>query len=265
MGVLEVLGARPPRRPLQEARGPAGGSLRRRGEAVSGPLPRLVLFDVDGTLLSAGPASRRVFEEALVEVFGTAGDIGAYRFEGKLDPVIVNDLMSAAGVPAATVAALGSEALRRYLDKLETALSDRAPALKPGVRELVGAVATSPGAVSALLTGNVARGARIKLSAAGLWERFAFGAFGDDAPTRVALGPVALARGRALTGHPFRGENCVVVGDAVADVECGRALGAKVVAVATGLTAAEALERAGADVVLLDFSRTDLALEAILG
>lgn len=228
-------------------------------------VPHLVLFDVDGTLLSAGPTARLVFEEALVETFGTAGDIDGYRFEGKLDPIIVAELMSGAGVSASTVEARLDEAIGRYLDKLERALAARAPALKPGVRELVGAVARSPGAVSALLTGNVARGARIKLSAAGLWESFAFGAFGDDAPTRVALGPIAVERGRVLTGHPFRGENCVVVGDAIADVECGRALGARVVAVATGLTPREALERAGAHVVLPDFSLTGRALEAILG
>lgn len=228
-------------------------------------VPRLVLFDVDGTLLSSGPAARRVFEAALVEVFGTAGAIDSYRFEGKLDPVIVRDLMRGAGIDGATIERRCGEALGRYLDLLEAALGATAPALKPGVLAVVSEVASRPDALSALLTGNVERGARIKLRAAGLWERFAFGVWGDDAPRRVDLGPIALARAEALTGHPFSGDNCVVVGDARADVECGKAIGAKVVAVATGLTPFSDLAAAGADVVLPDLSDPARALEAILG
>ena len=226
--------------------------------------PRLVLFDVDGTLLSSGRRGLDAFSEALRRTFGTAGDIASYRFEGKLDPVIVADLMGAAGFPEEVVAARRPAALSLYLDLLEEALALEPPALKPGVADLVGRVSAAPAVVPALLTGNVARGARIKLSAAGLWDRFRFGVFGDEAPRRVDLGPIALARALETTGRSFSPSETVVVGDARADVECGRAIGARVVAVATGRTSAEELRAAGADAVFTSFADVPSAIEAIL-
>jgi len=228
------------------------------------PPPRLLLFDVDGTLLSAGPASRAAFASALVDVFGTSGDLSNYAFEGKLDPVIVGELMREAGIEGNVVAERLPRALRLYLDRLESALAVERPRLKPGVPELLARVAASPEAVSALLTGNVERGARLKLTAAGLWQRFRFGVFGDEAPRREELGFLALARAREATGISFAGRDAVVVGDSPGDVACGKAIGARVVAVATGKTPRERLETAGADVVLADFSDLDAAAEALL-
>lgn len=225
---------------------------------------RLVLFDVDGTLLSSGRRGLGAFSEALRRTYGTDGDVASYRFEGKLDPVIVADLMRGAGLPDDVVLGRRGEALDLYLDLLEEALAAEPPALKPGAAELVARVAAVPSAVPALLTGNVRRGAQIKLSAAGLWDRFRFGVFGDEAPRRVDLGPIALDRARALTGRPFSPGETVVVGDARADVECGRAIGARVVAVATGRTSAEELRAAGADVVFPSFADVASACEAIL-
>ena len=225
---------------------------------------RLVLFDVDGTLLSSGKRGLAAFSEALRRTFGTDGDVAGYRFEGKLDPVIVHELMCAAGIPDSVVADRREAALSLYLDLLEEALAQEPPALKPGVAELVARVSSSPAAVSALLTGNVRRGARIKLTAAGLWDCFRFGVFGDEAWRRIDLGPIALARALELTGQEFSPAETVVVGDARADVECGRAIGARVVAVATGRTSAEELRAAGADTVLPDFADVASACEAIL-
>jgi phosphoglycolate phosphatase-like HAD superfamily hydrolase len=235
----------------------------RRGLARS-PQPRCVLFDIDGTLLSGGRAARTVFSAALTEVFGTCGDVETFAFEGKLDPMIVRDLLVAAGVPEETVLRRRSEALALYLDRLEAALAVERPVLKPGVAAVLDGVARDAAAVPALLTGNVERGARIKLSAVGLWDRFAFGAFGDEAPRREELGPVALAKARGL-GIRVEGSDCVVVGDAPQDVACALALGARIVAVATGRTPAARLAEAGAHVVLPDLSDTSRALEAILG
>jgi len=225
---------------------------------------RLVLFDVDGTILSSGPKGRDAFTQALRTVFGTEGAVSTYRFEGKLDPVIIDELMCAAGVAREVVAARTEEALRLYLDLLEQALAVQKPALKPGVKELVECVSSSTGAVNALLTGNVERGARIKLTAAGLWHHFRFGTWGNEAPRRVGLGPVALARALEHTGRAFTGRETTVVGDSRDDVACGRAIGARVVAVATGRTSAEELAAAGADVVLSDFSDFAAARRAIL-
>jgi phosphoglycolate phosphatase-like HAD superfamily hydrolase len=232
--------------------------------AESAPRPRLVLFDIDGTLLSGGRAARTVFADALTEVFGTCGDVETFAFEGKLDPMIVRELLVAAGVPEETVLRRRADALALYLDRLEAALSSERPVLKPGVAAVLDGVARAGAAVPALLTGNVERGARIKLAAVGLWDRFAFGAFGDEAPRREDLGPVALEKARRL-GHAFTGPDCVVVGDAPQDVACALALGARIVAVATGRTPAARLAEAGAGVVLPDLSDTSRALEAILG
>lgn len=228
------------------------------------PRRRLVLFDIDGTLLSGGRAARDAFAGALVEVFGTCGDVEGFAFEGKLDPVIVRDLLVEAGVSEETVLLRRAEALALYLDRLEAALAAHPPALKPGVAAVLDGVAEEAAAVPALLTGNVERGARIKLSAAGLWDRFAFGAFGDEAPRREELGAVALEKARRLN-FLFRGGDCVVVGDAPQDVACALALGARIVAVATGRTPAGRLADAGAHVVLPDLSDTSRSLEAIFG
>ena len=227
--------------------------------------PRLLLFDVDGTLLSSGPAARDAFVSALLEVFGARPAVETYAFEGKLDPVIVAELMREAGVPDDDIRKGLTRALSLYLDRLEAALATEKPRLKPGVERLLDAVCQAPEAVPALLTGNVERGARIKLSAAGLWHRFRFGVFGDEAERREELGALALARVRAATGRSFVGAECVVVGDSRQDVACGKAIGARVVAVATGKTAATELRAAGADVVLSDFSDLAAASEAILG
>jgi phosphoglycolate phosphatase len=233
--------------------------------AVAAGTKRLVLFDIDGTLLSTGPAARTTFASALQDVYGTCGDVEGYAFEGRLDPLIVTDLMRAAGVPEVTIVALRAAALELYLDRLEAALEERAPVLKPGVPALLDALENVPGLVCALLTGNLERGARLKLSRAGIWHRFAFGVWGDDASCREALGLIALERARPATGIAFAGPECVVVGDSRHDVACGLAFGARAVAVATGRTALPALRAAGAHAVLADLSDTRQALEAILG
>ena len=175
--------------------------------------PRLVLFDIDGTLLSGGRAARSVFAGALTEVFGTCGDVETFALEGKIDPMIVKELLLAAGIPEETVLRRRGDALALYLDRLEAALARERPILKPGVAAVLDGVARDGAAVSALLTGNVERGARIKLSAVDLWDRFAFGAFVDEAAGREDLGPIALTKARRL-GHTFTGSDCVVVGDA---------------------------------------------------
>jgi len=227
--------------------------------------PRLLLFDVDGTLLSSGPGARDAFVSALLDVFGARPAVETYAFDGKLDPVIVAELMREAGVPEDDVRRGLARALSLYLDRLEAALAAEKPRVKPGVEPLLDAVGQVPGAVPALLTGNVERGARIKLSAAGLWHHFRFGVFGDEAARREELGALALARVRAATGRAFVGAECVVVGDSRQDVACGKAIGARVVAVATGKTSPAELRAAGADVVLSDFSDLAAASEAILG
>jgi phosphoglycolate phosphatase len=210
---------------------------------------RLVLFDIDGTLVRCGRQVRVLFAEALHEVFGTTGDIDRYDFGGKTDPQIVRELMVSAGVPAAAVAT-GLPAMRdAYLDRLEARLG--AVEVLPGAREAVAAAQASPGVLAALLTGNWLRGARAKLARAGLDGLvYEAGAFGDDAEDRACLPPVAIARARELTGHPFTAADALIVGDSLEDVRCAHACGVPLVAVASGWVSAERLRAAGADRVV---------------
>ncbi len=226
---------------------------------------RLVLFDIDGTLLSASGAGRRAIHRALVDVFGTAGAIDAYDFHGKTDPQIVRDLLHAAGVPPATVAAREAAFFGRYLECLEAEIGDgRLVRLYPGVADLLEALGATAACLVGLLTGNVEGGARIKLRSTGLWPRFRVGAFGSDHADRTRLPAIAARRAEQVAGRPFPGADVVVIGDTPLDVGCGRAYGARCVAVATGRHAVEALAACGADHVFPDLADTERVLAAIL-
>lgn len=213
---------------------------------------RLLLFDIDGTLVDCGPQVRPLFAQALVEVFGTAGDVFGYEFAGRTDPRIVIDLMTAAGVPEPDVRRLLPEIRRVFLDKLERSLDRSGMRLLPGVEELLERQAARPDLALALLTGNWEPGARTKLSRFDLNRFFAFGAFGCDGTDRSELPPVALERAEAEVGRRFRPEEVLIIGDSLHDVSCARAHGIPCLAVATGRTPAEALCAAGADWVVAD-------------
>jgi phosphoglycolate phosphatase-like HAD superfamily hydrolase len=213
---------------------------------------RLILFDIDGTLLDCGRQVRPLLAGALVEVFGTAGAIDTYDFAGKPDPRIVLDLMTGAGVARQTVLA-GLPRLRaRYLVALEAGLGVERMRLLPGVREVLDRLVARPEVTLGLVTGNWEAGARIKLGRLGLNDYFAFGAFGDDASDRSLLPPIACARATAHTGREFLPREVLIVGDSLLDVECARHNGLRSLAVATGHTGADALAAAGADWVIAD-------------
>lgn len=221
-------------------------------EAVLQHPGRLLLFDIDGTLLDCGPQVRPWFAQALVEVYGTAGDCERYEFAGRTDPRIVLDLMTAAGIPEEEVRRLLPEIRRVYLDKLERALDPEGMRLLPGVVEILERQAARSDLALALLTGNWEPGARTKLSRFDLNRFFAFGAFGCDGIDRTELPPVALERAEALVGRTFQPEEALIIGDSLWDVACARAHGIPCLAVATGRTPAAALRDAGADWVVED-------------
>jgi len=223
---------------------------------LPGP-PRLLLFDIDGTLLDCGPQVRPLFEDALLEVFGTAGDCDAYSFTGRTDPRIVRDLMTGAGVPEAVVRELLPRMREVYLAKLERALDRQGMTLLPGVGEVLaalGARAARAEVTLALLTGNWEAGARTKLSRFDLNRFFPFGAFGSDAADRNELPPIALERAARLAGRRFHPAEALIIGDSIYDVECARAHGIPALAVTTGRTPAEELYAAGADWVVPDLT-----------
>ena len=152
---------------------------------------KLVLFDIDGTLLTASGAGRRALDQALREVYGTAGPIDSYDFRGGTDPQIVRDLLTLAGVGEQAIAAGEAALYRRYEALLEAEVGDgRGVSLYPGVRELVETLHARGDALVGLLTGNIEAGARIKLRPTGLWPRFRLGALRlgsrgpDPAPSR---------------------------------------------------------------------------------
>lgn len=211
---------------------------------------RLILFDVDGTLIRCGPQVRPIFAEAMVSVFGTTGALDAYDFSGKTDQQIVLDLLAGAGFSPPEVHASLPRMRALYLDFLERRLDRMGMEILPGVEELLLDLASREEVALGLLTGNWRRGAEIKLSRFGLDRFFRFGAYGDDGIERTELPPVALARAAALLGRRFGAEEALIVGDSTRDVECARAHGVPVLGVTTGWTSADRLRRAGADRVV---------------
>ena len=230
---------------------------------------KLVLFDIDGTLLWTDGAGRRAIHRALLDEAGTAGPITTYRFDGKTDPQIVRDLLSLASHPRASDNTLIQAVCRRYVDHLQTELARPTQATKvlAGIEELLAALEpreAAGGAMVGLLTGNVAAGAALKLRSAGLDPaRFRVGAYGSDSARRGDLPQVAATRAAALVGRQFAGADVVILGDTPDDVACGRSIGARSVAVATGFYDAAALRASGATYVFETLVDTASVLDAI--
>jgi phosphoglycolate phosphatase-like HAD superfamily hydrolase len=206
---------------------------------------RLVLFDIDGTLVDCGPSVRSLFAEAMVEAFGTAGPIDGYDFCGRTDDEIVFALTAAAGLTPEDVRQRLPLMKQLYLERLGDTLDLSEMRILPAVTGLLDELSTRTDVFIGLLTGNWRDGAQIKLTRVGLDRFFAFGAFGDDQPDRFGLPPVALERATAVTGRRWQAEECLIVGDSPADVACARAHGIPALAVATGRTSAEHLAAAG--------------------
>ncbi len=208
-------------------------------------LMRLVLFDIDGTLVDCGPSVRRIFTGAMEEVFGTAGPIDGYDFSGRTDDEIVLALTAAAGLRTGDVRRRLPLMKGLYLERLGRLLDPSEMRVLPAVKALLDELAARADVCLGLLTGNWRDGARTKLGRVGLDGYFEFGAFGDGQPNRLGLPAVALDRAAAVTGRRWRKDECLIVGDSLADVACARANGIPSLAVATGRTPAEQLAAAG--------------------
>ena len=227
---------------------------------------KLVLFDIDGTILLTDGAGRRAIQRALREVFGSAGP-EQHRFDGKTDPQIVREMMRLDGHPDAHIDERMPRLLERYVDYLgeELAAHPAGVRLMPGIRPLLDALERHEDVLLGLLTGNLAGGARAKLCAAGIEpHRFRVGAYGSDHELRGELPAVAQRRARAEYGVDVAGRNVVVIGDTPADIACGRSIGARAIGVATGHYGVDELRRHGAAAVFADLSDTAAVLDAIL-
>ena len=231
---------------------------------------RIVLWDIDGTLVQAGEVGRDIFTEAFQAVLGRDPDQAAAKalvMAGRTDPEIALDFLAAHEI------AEGATHLPAFNEALVTALAAKAALIRergralPGARETLAALGGTDGVVQSLLTGNVQPNALLKLASFELdgYLDFDVGGFGSDHHHRPSLVEVARTKAERRYGTAFDGTATVLVGDTPLDVAAGRAGGARVVAVATGPYGADELISTGADAVLEDLRDTGAALAAILG
>lgn len=233
---------------------------------LSSTVRKLVLFDIDGTLLWTDGAGRTAIRQALLSEMGTSGPIDGFRFDGKTDPQIVRELLTAASHPDAASELHITAICARYVELLEVELAGGTRQIRvfAGVEALLQAIESRASAVLGLLTGNVAQGATLKLRAAGIEpRRFRVGAFGSDSAARSDLPAIAARRAQHLMGRVPSGEDIVIVGDTPADMTCGRAVGARAIGVATGSYTVADLMRSGAYAAFADLSDTTAVLDSI--
>jgi phosphoglycolate phosphatase-like HAD superfamily hydrolase len=230
---------------------------------------KLVLFDIDGTIMLSAGAGSRAVRRALVDVFGASGP-EEHRFDGKTDPQIVRELMRVDGPADENIEARMPERIARYLGYLDEELRVSAAAggirVMPGIFELLDVLESRMDVVLGLLTGNLAEGARAKLSAAGIDpDRFKVGAYGSDHEIRGELPAVARRRAREQLGLEFSGGDIVVIGDTPADVQCGAAIGCRAIGVATGMYSPDDLREHRPAAVFQNLADTDAVVRAIMG
>jgi phosphoglycolate phosphatase-like HAD superfamily hydrolase len=224
---------------------------------------RLLLFDIDGTLVRGGPA-KGAFHTALVETFATAGDIEVHDFAGKTDPQIARELLRGAGMDDAGIDRGLPELWDRYLHHLDERLRDHPMIALPGVAWLLEELSGQGDVAVGLLTGNIVGGAELKLRSVGLYDHFRTGSYGSDSEARNDLAPIALRRARETWNVDFAPWDTWVVGDTPADMRCGQAGGTRTLGVATGRYDTGALASAGADAVLEDLGDTGRTVAVLL-
>ena len=229
-------------------------------------MTRLVLWDVDGTLVDSAQLGRDAFWEAFERVVGHP-PAEAVPFAGRTDLEIAHDLLVTTGIEDA------GNLLDRFEEHLVEAMAARMDELRergrafPGTHEALERLHAEPGVIQSLLTGNVERNAMLKLQPFGLarWIEFGCGGYGSDHRMRGELVAIARRRTAAAHGREIPPHAVVLIGDTPLDVAAAREGGARAVGVATGPYDEEALKEAGADAVLPDLSDTDRAIAAILG
>lgn len=226
---------------------------------------RLLLFDIDGTLLWPGTVPRECMACAMEEVFGSRGDVAKYSFAGKTDLRIVTDIMTQAGYSHLMVRSRMEEVLDRYVSLLGQSLRPEGMTLYRGTRALLQALLAEPEMVLGLVTGNVEAGARIKLDQFGLNGFFEVGAFGNDSIDRDDLPDIARRRAQTHYQLDIPAAQVVVIGDSVYDVRSARVAGARAVAVATGRTSRDVLAAEGPDCLLDNIDCTEETVAALLG
>ena len=213
---------------------------------------KLLLWDIDGTILHTGKAGETALGRAMEKLYGINRGLQGLEIAGRTDKWIVEQLLGRDGKPN------GPEEVGQFLDVYVELLADELPqrngGLHPGVLGILEEAHRRPELVQALLTGNIEKGARLKLTRYGVNHFFDFGAFADDSSIRNELGPHAKRRAEKKHGEEFPAERIFVIGDTPHDVACARAIGAKAIAVATGSFTKRQLKDCGADAVFTDLA-----------
>jgi phosphoglycolate phosphatase len=224
---------------------------------------RLFLFDIDGTLISSGGAGEAALKDAMLSRFGVEEDLDGIILAGATDGRIARELLEkhSISVSPENVSAL----LDTYLGHLTERIGRHDGRLLPGIVSLLKVLSERTDVVLALLTGNVSRGAKIKLTHYGVWDFFEFGAFADDHHDRNELGKFARARALERHGEDFPPSRIYVIGDTPKDIECGRAIGACTVAIATGHYSSAELRDHAPDFLFEDLSDTKRVVELLFG
>ena len=221
----------------------------------------LILFDIDGTLVSTGLAGGDAMGRAFEEIHGVADAFAGIEMSGKTDPAILREAWESAGIDPAQRDVKGFYDC--YVGHLRDTLneSDRPRHLKPGLPGLLDAIAGKENVVLGLLTGNVVTGAQLKLESFGILHYFRIGAYGSDNEDRKALVPVAQLRARQYCVTYIAPERTFVIGDTPRDIDCARAHGVQAVAVATGNYSLEELQAHEPDRCFADLSDQQAVLQ----
>ncbi len=229
--------------------------------------PRLILWDVDGTLLTAGPAAQTAFDEAVTRVTGRAPVAHGVHMSGKTDPQIALEILATMAIEEPRARQYLPAVLRSLEENLEAAIHQmqRDGRLLPGVEELVPRLHRTGGMTQSVLTGNLEPNARIKVALFGLdpYLDFDVGAYGSDDIDRDKLVPIARAKAEAKIGVTLPDGDVWVIGDTPRDLACARAGRARCLLVATGRIPIDELEQIGADAVLADLSDVDGAFNLL--
>jgi phosphoglycolate phosphatase len=222
---------------------------------------RLLLFDIDGTLIHSGGAGVHALKLALTERHRISDDLHDIEIAGVTDSGIVLSILQKHKIPAT------NENVTAFLDSyvhfLSLELPRREGKVLPGVLDLLENLKSRPHLVLALLTGNVSRGAQLKLEHYGVWHFFEFGAFADDHRDRNQLGRFARARAKQKHGREFSAAEIDVIGDTPRDIDCGKAFGARTIAVATGMWTREKLAEHHPDFLIDDLSDVDRVIDTL--
>lgn len=224
---------------------------------------KLLLFDIDMTLVDTGGAGRMAMVKAFHELFGADGELGDVSFAGRTDTLILRDVLAVHDIR--WTREVEHDFQQRYFVHLqEEIVKPGSRAIKPGIAELLPLLRQRPDCALGLLTGNWREGARIKLQHFGLYDFFRVGAFSDDSAIRSDLPKIAAARFCQLWQQDISPQNVFVIGDTPLDVACAKPFGARTIAVATGSSSKSQLEAASPDYIFQDLSDVQAFLKMIV-